>query len=173
MPAARRTRLTEGLIKFGRGAFTKPGASRQPQKGQKKPGVWRRCSHTGSDEPHPTGFGDLLADGARARHYDVEMETYDDTVPVPRMVRFPVELRPPPGFRPEDPSTWPRVPGRLEYVDGRLVFMTPSGDIQQDVTGSVAGLLDRWLDDHPEFTFGTNEAGMILDGEVRAADAAV
>jgi Uma2 family endonuclease len=37
----------------------------------------------------------------------------------------------------------------------------------------VAGLLDRWLDQHPEFVVGTNEAGMLLADEVRAADAAV
>lgn len=104
---------------------------------------------------------------------DTGRDQYREMISVPRATRFPVDLKPPPGFRPGDPATWPKVVGKLEYVGGRLIYMTPSGDIQQDVTGSVAGLLDRWLDEHPEYTFGTNEAGMMLGGEVRAADAAV
>lgn len=95
------------------------------------------------------------------------------TIELPLDVRFPVEVRVPVTFRAEDPGTWPIVDGRLEYVQGRLLFMPPCGDIQQDVAGSVAGILDRWIDDHPAFCFGTNEAGMLLGGEVRAADAAV
>lgn len=104
---------------------------------------------------------------------EAQPDLFQDMIPVPRAARFPVELQPPPGFRPDDPSTWPRVPGRLEFVGGRLLYMTPCGDVQQDVVGSIAGLLDRWVDAHPGFTFGTNEAGMLLGGEVRAADAAV
>lgn len=95
------------------------------------------------------------------------------TIALPLDVRFPVEVRVPPTFRVDDPGTWPIVDGRLEYVQGRLLFMPPCGDIQQDVAGSVAGILDRWLDDHLTFCFGTNEAGMLLGEEVRAADAAV
>ena len=100
-------------------------------------------------------------------------DLYRDTIPVPRATRFPVELRPPAGFRLDDPHTWPSVEGSLEYVGGRLLYMPPSGDVQQDVSTAVAGLLDRWLDQHPEFVVGTNEAGMLLGDEVRAADAAV
>jgi len=100
-------------------------------------------------------------------------DLYEETVPVPRAARFPVELRPPPGFRPEEPATWPKVEGALEYVGGRLLYMPPTGDIQQDVAGAVAGLLDRWVDEQPEFVFGANGAGMVLGGDVRGADAAV
>lgn len=100
-------------------------------------------------------------------------DLYEETVPVPRAARFPVEVRPPPGFVPDDRATWPSVEGSLEYVGGRLLYMPPTGDVQQDVTLSVAGILDRWADDHPELACGTNEAGMILGTEVRGADAAV
>jgi Uma2 family endonuclease len=96
-----------------------------------------------------------------------------DVIVVPVGTRFPVELKLPAGFRPEDATTWPSVDGRLEYVRGRLLFMPPCADTQLLVTGSVAGLLDRWLDQQPSFTFGTNEAGLLLGGEVRGADAAV
>jgi Uma2 family endonuclease len=96
-----------------------------------------------------------------------------ETIPVPAAVRFPVELEPPPGFRPEDPASWPKVEGRLEYVDGRLLYMPPCGDVQQGVTVSVIGLLDRWLDDHPEFFVGGNEAGLIFGRDVRGAEGAV
>jgi hypothetical protein len=41
--------------------------------------------------------------------------------------------------------------------------------VRQDVAGAVAGLLDRWVDEHPEFGFGANEAGMIQGGDVRGA----
>ncbi len=103
----------------------------------------------------------------------MQLDLYHQTVPVPRAVRFPVELRLPAGFCVEDVSTWPQVDGALEYVAGRLLYMPPSGDVQQDVALAVAGVLDRWLDTHIEFAAGANEAGMLLDGEVRAADAAV
>jgi Uma2 family endonuclease len=96
-----------------------------------------------------------------------------ETITVPAAVRFPVELEPPPGFRSEDPESWPKVEGRLEYVDGRLLFMPPCGDVQQGVAVSVVGQLDRWLDDHPEFFVGGNEAGLIFGPDVRGADAAV
>jgi Uma2 family endonuclease len=100
-------------------------------------------------------------------------DLYRETFPIPRAVRFPVELRPPPGFNPLDATTWPRVDGRLEYVNGKLIYMPPCGDVQQDLAVRVAGLIDRWLDDHPDFVAGANEAGMLLGGDVRGADAAI
>ncbi|MCI0636206.1 MAG: Uma2 family endonuclease, partial [Actinobacteria bacterium] len=100
-------------------------------------------------------------------------ESYSETITVPAAVRFPVELQPPDGFRPDDPASWPRIPGRLEYVDGRLLYMPPCGDVQQQVAISVAGVFDRWLDEHPEFVVGGNEAGMTFGRDVRGAEAAV
>lgn len=99
---------------------------------------------------------------------------YDDaTVSVPRSIRFPVELTPPPGFDPDDLSTWPKVDGRLEYVDGRLLYMSPCGEDQADVVLSVAGVLRDWLRQHRDFRGGSNEAGMKLGKDARGADAAV
>ena len=101
-------------------------------------------------------------------------DSYNEPVPIPRGgVRFPLELRPPPGFRPAELHTWPRAIGRLEYVGGRLLYMPPCGDDQQDVGASVAGVLEAWNLEHPEFIVGSNEAGMILGGEIRGADAAI
>ncbi|HZA50715.1 MAG TPA: Uma2 family endonuclease, partial [Myxococcaceae bacterium] len=91
---------------------------------------------------------------------------------LPYRVRYPVELHVPPGFRPDVAATWPRVDGRLEFVGGRLLYMPPCGDVQQDVAMSVAHVLMRWSQEHPEFVLGGNEAGMILGGETRGADAA-
>lgn len=88
-------------------------------------------------------------------------------------VRFPVELRTPSGFDVADPATWPQVEGRLEYVAGRLLFMPPTGDTQQDVAVDVAFLLRSWTQTHSAFVVGANEAGMLLGGDVRGADAAV
>ena len=45
--------------------------------------------------------------------------------------------------------------------------------MQQGVSVSAVGILDRWLDEHPEFFVGGNEAGMILGKDVRGAEAAV
>ena len=39
-------------------------------------------------------------------------EPYPETL-VPASVRFPVELEPPEGFRPEEPASWPRIDGLL------------------------------------------------------------
>ena len=103
----------------------------------------------------------------------MDSDLYAETIRVPRAVRFPLEVRLPPGFRVSDPASWPHVDGSLEYVGGRLLFTPPSGDVQQDVSLSIAGVLDRWLDSHSDFIAGTNEAGMLLEEEVRAADAAV
>jgi Uma2 family endonuclease len=88
-------------------------------------------------------------------------------------VRYPVAWRPPAGFVAEDLSTWPRLDGRLELVEGRIEYMPPCGEEQQDVATDVTGILRAWVRAHPDFVVGSNEAGMLLDGEVRGADAAV
>jgi Uma2 family endonuclease len=88
-------------------------------------------------------------------------------------VRFPLELAPPPQFDPVRPSTWPRVDGRLEFVDGRLLFMPPCGDDQQEVAVDVVFVLRSWARRRPAFVVGGNEAGMLLGGDARAAEAAV
>ena len=98
---------------------------------------------------------------------------YPDVIPVPESVRFPVELEPPAGFRADDPTTWPPAEGRLEWVGGRLFFMPPCGGVQQAVAIDVAVILRTWSEGHPEFLVGGNEAGMLLGGDVRAAEAAV
>jgi Uma2 family endonuclease len=87
-------------------------------------------------------------------------------------VRFPVELRAE-GVQPARPSTWPAIDGRLEYVGGRLLYMPPCADIQQDVAVDVAYVLRSWSELHPDFIVGANEAGMKLGSDVRAADVAV
>jgi len=97
----------------------------------------------------------------------------DDQVVLRRAgVRFPLELRPP-DFRAEELSTWPDVEGRLEWVDGRLLYMPPCADIQQDVAVDVVHVLRTWSEAHPDFVVGGNEAGMKLGSDVRAADAAI
>lgn len=98
----------------------------------------------------------------------------DELVPVPRSaVTLPLALPPPEGFDPERPETWPRVEGQLEYVEGRLLWMPPSGDEQQDTCADVTTVLNLWRRDHPEFRVGGNEAGMRLGDDSRGADAAV
>src|SRR5207249_8239736 len=99
--------------------------------------------------------------------------TYDETISLPRAVRFPVELIPPPGFDADRLETWPSVVGRLEFVDGRLLYMPPCGDLQQDTVTDVIITLGIWVRAHPEYVLGTNEAGMRLSGATRAADVAV
>ncbi|MBL8914419.1 MAG: Uma2 family endonuclease [Archangium sp.] len=100
--------------------------------------------------------------------------SYEEPVPLPRGgLRFPVELAAPPGFKAAVEPTWPRVSGRLEYLKGSLHYIPPCGDEQSEVAVGVAGALDQWAVDHPEFSVGANEAGMLLGGEVRGADAAV
>lgn len=97
-----------------------------------------------------------------------------ELVPVPRgAVRLPIELPPPDGFRPDDPATWPDVEGRIEYVGGRLLYMPPCGEIQQVVVLDVSRVLGEWIRTHEGFRAGTNEAGMVLRGATRGADAAV
>lgn len=98
---------------------------------------------------------------------------YDETITLPRAVRFPVELRPPPGFDAERHETWPSVSGRLEFVEGKLLYMPPCGDEQQDTVTDVVITLGSWVRAHKSFVLGTNEAGMRLGGATRAADAAI
>lgn len=100
-------------------------------------------------------------------------ERYDETITLPRAVRFPVELVPPRGFDEERLDTWPKVVGRLECVDGRLLYMPPCGDLQQDTVTDVVVTLGAWVRRHPEWVLGTNEAGIRLHGATRAADAAI
>lgn len=88
-------------------------------------------------------------------------------------LRFPAELVPPPGFRPSRLATWPRVDGRLEWVEGKLLYMPPSADEQAAVVTGVVLELGLWAREHPEFIVGTNEAGMLLGKAIRAADAAI
>lgn len=96
-----------------------------------------------------------------------------ETIQVPRQVRFPVELIPPHGFDPGRVETWPHVDGLLEYVEGRLLYMPPCGDVQSDVVTDVLRILLRWQDAHPGYKVSTNEAGIRLAGASRGADAAV
>lgn len=100
-------------------------------------------------------------------------DLYQETLSLPRALRFPLELLPPEGFDAERLETWPRLPGRLEYVEGRLLYMPPCGDLQQDTVADVTITLGSWVRAHLEFVLGTNEAGMRLGGSTRGADAAV
>ena len=49
---------------------------------------------------------------------------------LPGTTRYPVELVPSGGFDPARVETWPRIDGRLEWVEGRLLFMPPCGERQ-------------------------------------------
>ena len=62
---------------------------------------------------------------------------YEETITAPRTVRLPVELLPPDGFDPARLETWPSVAGRLEFFEGRLLYMPPCGDVQQDTVTDV------------------------------------
>jgi Uma2 family endonuclease len=97
----------------------------------------------------------------------------DDVMQVPSSVLLPIELAPPPEFDPARPETWPRVEGRLEWVGERLLWMPPCGVRQFTRVWDVVGAIDAWLRLHPEFVGGTNEVGLLLDGDVRAPDVAV
>jgi Uma2 family endonuclease len=97
----------------------------------------------------------------------------EETFQVPASVRFPVELTPPEGFDPARVETWPAVEGRLEWVAGRLRYMPPCGDRQQDTVADVVVTLGNWTRAHPEFVVGTGEAGMHLGEDTRGADAAI
>lgn len=97
----------------------------------------------------------------------------DDAVLLRRTgVRFPVELRPA-DIVGADTQTWPEVEGRLEWVQGRLLYMPPCADIQQDVAVDLVHVLRTWSEAEPSFVVGGNEAGMKLGQDIRAADAAV
>jgi len=97
----------------------------------------------------------------------------DDAIVLRRKgVRFPVELRPV-SFVGADPTTWPEVEGRIEWVGGRLLYTPPCADLQQDVAVDVVHLLRSWSEHTPGFVVGGNEAGMKLGDDIRAADAAV
>lgn len=97
----------------------------------------------------------------------------DDAVVLRRTgVRFPIELRPV-GFQAEILRTWPDVDGRLEWVEGRLLYMPPCADTQQDVAVDMVFVLRAWSEARAEFVVGANEAGMKLGDDIRAADAAV
>ena len=99
---------------------------------------------------------------------------YSAVTVVPRIaVHFPLVLPVPDGFVVAHPGAWPPVVGRLEYVGGRLQYMPPCGKNQQRVAVDVATELNIWRRAHPDFIVGGNEAGMLLDGEVRGADAAI
>jgi Uma2 family endonuclease len=100
-------------------------------------------------------------------------ERYQETIPVPRAIRLPVELIPPEGFDLEDPRTWPKVEGRLEYVNGRLLFTPPCGELQSYTVADVVAALLPWVRAHGEFVLGTNEAGMLLQGDARGVDAGI
>jgi Uma2 family endonuclease len=103
----------------------------------------------------------------------VHDDPYETTI-VPRAaMRFPVRLPVPAGFDPDRLETWPRVEGRLEWVDGDLLYMPPCGFDQQVTVPSVVVELGNWQRQHPEFVVGSNEAGMKLGDDVRGADAAV
>jgi Uma2 family endonuclease len=84
-----------------------------------------------------------------------------------------VELIPPDGFEPLRLETWPRVEGRVEWVEGRLLYMPPCGGLQAFTVGRLVTALGMWARSHPEFLVAANEVGMRLGEDVRAADAAV
>lgn len=100
-------------------------------------------------------------------------DPYEQTA-VPRAaVTLPLRVPEPAGFVPDRLETWPRVDGRLEYVEGALWFMPPCGDDQQETVSDVTTELNLWRRQHEGFVVGTNEAGMKLGDDVRGADAAV
>ena len=78
------------------------------------------------------------------------------------------ELIPPEGFDPARLETWPEAEGRLEYVDGRLLYLPPYGDLQQDTTSDIVLTLGAWVRASPAFVLGTNEAGMRRADATRA-----
>lgn len=99
---------------------------------------------------------------------------YEEMVPVPRVaVRFPLELPVPDGFVVDEPATWPHTEGRLEFIGGKLYYMPPCADLPQDTSIDVATCLGNWQRQNEAFVVGGNEAGMVLGGESRGADAAV
>jgi Uma2 family endonuclease len=51
--------------------------------------------------------------------------------------------------------------------------MPPCGEGQQETVADVVSALGRWAEAHPDFALGTNEAGMRLGEDSRAADAGI
>lgn len=100
-------------------------------------------------------------------------QRYAELVTLPRAVKWPVELLPPSRFDPERLESWPHVEGRLEFYDGKLLYMPPCSDRQQDTVSDVVVTLGAFVRRVPGFVLGTNEAGMRLGGATRAADAAL
>lgn len=98
---------------------------------------------------------------------------YDETITLPRAVKFPLELLPPENFDPRRLETWPKVAGRLEFAEGKLLYMPPCGDLQQDTTADVVITLGSWVRTQSGFVLGSNEAGMHLEGATRAANVAI
>jgi Uma2 family endonuclease len=99
---------------------------------------------------------------------------YAEVTVVPKIaIRLPLALPAPDGFDVERPATWPEVTGRLEYVHGKIEYMPPCGELQQRTAVDVVTELNLWARARGDFVVGANEAGMLLGGEVRAADAAV
>jgi Uma2 family endonuclease len=98
---------------------------------------------------------------------------YEVTLPVPGAAKLPIELEPPAGFDPPDVRTWPRVEGRLEFVDGRLLYMPPCGSEQAALAARIAHLLSRWCEARTGFFVGANEPGVVLGKDVRAPDVAI
>src|SRR5258708_30678147 len=99
---------------------------------------------------------------------------YGELVSVPRAaIRLPLEVPVPDGVAVDRPETWPLVEGEIEFVGGKLYYMPPSADIQQDTSADVVTTLGVWRKTHREFVVAGNEAGMLLGGEARGADAAI
>ncbi len=92
---------------------------------------------------------------------------------VPPETEFPVSVRPPPGFVPDDLSTWPRDPGRFEYVNGRLLYMPPCGDEQGFTVSDTHFVIRSWMERHREFAVLTSEIGVQWGKDKRGIDVAV
>lgn len=105
--------------------------------------------------------------------YDVSVEYVAEELGFPLPLKFPVELRLPTGFDPDEPKTWPRVHGRLEYVGGRLLFMPPCGGSQGTFVLNLGRLIGTWVRANPDYVGGSNEVGMKLGDDRRGADVAV
>jgi Uma2 family endonuclease len=103
----------------------------------------------------------------------VASSDYELTVVPGAAVEWPLPVPAPAGFEPTRLGSWPELAGRLEYVGGKLRFMPPCGDLQQKTAADVVTELGLWARHHGSFVVGGNEAGMLLGGEVRAADAAI
>jgi len=48
-----------------------------------------------------------------------------------------VEMTPPLGFDPQLLGTWPELSGRPEFSEGRLWYLPPCGDKQQDTVADA------------------------------------